>query len=183
MRPSLHEFLTMISEFAAHVLIWSSMKRSIVEKIVQYLFCGLLLSFDILGQDSYQRIETSRSKYLTVIGGSKENFLKVLSKKLFIGSTCMDSQNTIFIDDSPEKCVCNSSRNCLFLETWNFLDAFDNYLLHSLAPWLLNVYKNCGEEQLKDFINRKRIGICPLAKDCEVVLYIGKGMALSSKNV
>ena len=30
----LHEFLTTISEFAAHVLIWSSMKRSTVEKIV-----------------------------------------------------------------------------------------------------------------------------------------------------
>jgi hypothetical protein len=69
-----------------------------------------------------------------VIGGSKEIFLKVLLEKLFIGSTRMDSQNTILIDDSPEKCVCNDSKNCLFLETWNPLDASDNFLLHSLAP-------------------------------------------------
>jgi hypothetical protein len=183
MRPGLHEFLTTISEFAARVLIWSSMKRSTVEKIVRYLFIGLPVPFDILGQDSCRRIETLRGKYLTVIGGSKEIFLKVLSEKLFIGSKYMDSQNTILIDDSPEKCVCNDTRNCLFLQTWNPLDASDDFLLRTLAPWLLNVHKNCGRGQLRDFVNRERIGVRPLAKDCEVVLHIGKGMALSSKNV
>ena len=85
-----------------------------------------------------------RGKYLTMIGRSKEIFLKVLSEKLFIGSTCIDSPNTILIDDSPEKYICNDSRNCLFLETWNLLDASDDFLLHSLAPWLLNVHKNCS---------------------------------------
>jgi hypothetical protein len=143
-RPGLHEFLTEISQFAARVLIWSSMKRSIVEKIVQYLFRGLPLPFDILGQDSCRRIVTSWGKYLTVIGGSKEIFLKVLLEKLFIGSTRMDSQNTILIDDSPKKCVCNDSGNCLFLETRNPLDASNDFLLRSLAPWVLNLHKNCG---------------------------------------
>jgi hypothetical protein len=150
----LHEFFITISEFAARVLIWSSMKRSTVEKIVQYLCCGLALPFDILGQDSCRRIETLRGKYLTVIGGS-EIFLKVLSEKLFIGSTRMDNQNTILIDDSPEKCVCNDSRNCLFLEIWNPLDAFDDFLLCTLGPWLLNLYKNCSRGQLRDFVNRE----------------------------
>jgi hypothetical protein len=95
------------------------LQLSTVEKIVQYLFRGLPLSFDILGEDSCRRIETSRGKYLTVIGGSKEIFLKVLLEKLFIGSKRMDSENTILIDDSPEKCVCNDNGNCLFLDTWN----------------------------------------------------------------
>ena len=79
-----------------------------------------------------------------MIGGLKEIFLKVLSKKLFIGNVRMDSQYTILIDESPEKCVCNNCRNCLFLVTWNLLDAFDNFLIHSLVLWLLNVHKNCG---------------------------------------
>jgi hypothetical protein len=48
-RPGLHEFFTTISEFAARVLIWSSMKRSTMEKIVQYFFRRLPLPFDILG--------------------------------------------------------------------------------------------------------------------------------------
>jgi hypothetical protein len=52
MRPGLYEFFTTISEFATRVLIWSSMKRSTVEKIVQYLFRSLPLPFDILEQDS-----------------------------------------------------------------------------------------------------------------------------------
>jgi hypothetical protein len=155
MHPGLHEFFTEISEFVPHVLIWSSMKRSTVEKIVQYLFCGLPLPFDILGQDSCRRIETSRGKYLTMIGGLKEIFLKVLLEKLFIGSTRMDSQNTILIDDSPEKCVCNDSGNCLFLETWNPLDATDDFLLCTLCLWLLSLYKNCGRGQLRDFVNRE----------------------------
>ena len=43
------EFLTEISKFAARIFIWSSMKRSIVDKIVDYLFCGLPLTFDIFG--------------------------------------------------------------------------------------------------------------------------------------
>jgi hypothetical protein len=77
----------------------------------------LPLPFDILGQDSYRKIETSRDKYLTMIGGSKEIFLKNLSEALFVGSTLLDQENTILIDDSPEKCVCNDRGNCLFLKT------------------------------------------------------------------
>jgi hypothetical protein len=119
-------------------------------------------TFDILGHDSCRRIETSQGKYLIMIGGSKEIFLKVLSEKLFIRTKRMDSQNTILIDDSPEKYVCNDSGNYLFLETWNPLDASDDFLLHSLAPWLLNVHKNCGRGQLRDFVNRERIGVFAL---------------------
>jgi hypothetical protein len=115
--PALLEFLTEISKFAAHIFIWSSMKRSTVDKIVNYLFRSLPLPFDILGQDSYRKIETSRDKYLTMIGGSKEIFLKNLSEALFVGSTLLDQENTILIDDSPEKCVCNDRGNCLFLKT------------------------------------------------------------------
>jgi hypothetical protein len=87
----------------------------------------------------------------------------------------MDSQNTILMVDSLMKCMCNDSGNCLFVETWNPLDASDDFLLHTLGPWLLNLYKNCGRGQLRDFVNRERIGVRPLAKDSEVVLHIAKG--------
>jgi hypothetical protein len=45
------EFFTTISKFAARIFIWSSMKTSTVEKIVDYLFCGLhchLISLDMI---------------------------------------------------------------------------------------------------------------------------------------
>jgi hypothetical protein len=133
-RPGLLEFLTEISKFAARIFIWSSMKRSTVDKIVDYLFGGLPLPFDILRQDNCQKIKTSWGKYLTVIVRSKEIFLKNLSKALFIGSTLLDKENTILIDDSPEKCVCNDRGNCLFLKTWTPLDSIDDFLIRTLAP-------------------------------------------------
>ena len=47
-RSGLLKFLTKISKLAACIVIWSSMKRSTVQKIVEYLFCYLPLPFDIL---------------------------------------------------------------------------------------------------------------------------------------
>jgi hypothetical protein len=110
-RPGLHEFLIAISKFASKVIIWSSMKRSTIKEIVHYLFCGLPQPFEVLGQDNCRKIEIYRGKYLKVIGGSKEIFLKNLSEALFIGSTQLDEENTILIDDSLEKCVCNDRGN------------------------------------------------------------------------
>jgi hypothetical protein len=45
--PGLSEFLIAISKFAAHVVIWNSMKRSTVEIIVGYLFRCIPRPFDV----------------------------------------------------------------------------------------------------------------------------------------
>jgi hypothetical protein len=118
MHLGLLEFLTTISKFAACVFIWSSIKRPTIKEIVDYLFHGLSLPFEIIGHDNYKKIETSWGKYLKVTDGSKEIFLKNLSMTMFIGSTRIDKENTIVIDDNPKKCICNDSGNCLFLQTW-----------------------------------------------------------------
>ena len=144
MRPSLFKFLIEISKFAACIFIWSSMKRSTVQKIVEYLFRGLPLSFDILGQDNCQKIKMSQNKYPSIIGWSKEIFLKNLSEALFVGSTLLDQENTILIDDSPEKCICNDRRNYLFLKTWSPLDSTNDFFMYTLAPWLFRLHDNCS---------------------------------------
>jgi hypothetical protein len=143
----------------------------------------LLWFSTILGQDSCRKIKISRGKYLKVIGGSKEIFLKNLSEALFIGSTHLNEENTILIDDSPKKCVCTDSGNCLFLETWAPLDVADDFFLHTLSPWLLRLHTDCTRGQLRDFINRNCIGVPPLAANSQVLLHITNGMALSSRNV
>lgn len=107
-------FIT-ISKFITCVFIWDSMKRSTVEELIDYLFHGLLLSFEIFRQINYRMIETPWSKYLKVIGGSKEIFLKNLSETLFIESAQINREYTIIIDDNLTKCVCNDNGNCLFL--------------------------------------------------------------------
>jgi hypothetical protein len=161
--PGLHEFLTTISKFAIRVIIWSSMKRSTIEEIVHYFFRGLPQPFEVLGQYSCRKIEIYRGKYLKVIGGSKEIFLKNLSKASFVGSTQLHKENTIIIDDGPEKCVCNDRGNCLFLETWSPLGVADDFLVRTLGPWLLRLHTDCTRGQLWDFVNRNRIGVLPLA--------------------
>ena len=117
MQLGLLEFLTAITKFATRVIIWSSMKRSTVEEIVHYLFHDLPQPFEVLGQDNCRKIKIYRGKYLKMNGGSKEIILKNLSEALFIGTTHMDEENMITIDDSPKKCVCNDRGNYLFLET------------------------------------------------------------------
>ena len=136
MRPGLHEFFTVISKFAARVIIWSSMKRSTTEKIVHYLFHGLPQPFEVLGHDSYRKIKIYQGKYLKVIGGSKEIFLKNMFEALFVGSIQLDEENTIIINDSPENCMYNDRKNCLFLETWTPLGVVDDFLVCILSQWL-----------------------------------------------
>ena len=98
-----------------------------------------------------------------MISGYKEIFLKYLSKALFIGSTHMDKDNAIIIDDSPEKCVCNDRGNYLFLETCTLLDIADDFFVCTLGQWLLRLHIDCTCGQLQDFINKNRIGVPPLA--------------------
>jgi hypothetical protein len=147
------------------------MKRSTVEEIVHYLFRGLPQHFEVLGQDSCRKIKIYRGKYLKVIGGSKEIFLKNLSEALFVRSTQLDKENTIIIDDSPEKCVCNDRGNCLFLETWSPLGVADDFLVRTLGQWLLQLHTDCTHGQLRDFVNRNRIGF-PLWLQIVRCLYI-----------
>jgi hypothetical protein len=65
------KFFTAINKFTSSVFIWNSMKRTTVEEIVDYLFRGLPLPYEILGHDKRRKIETSWDKYLKVICGSK----------------------------------------------------------------------------------------------------------------
>ena len=99
---------------------------------------------------------------------------------LFVGSTLLDEENTILIDNSPVKCVCNDLGNCLFLKTWIPLDSTDDFFICTLAPWLLRLYSNCKCRQLRDFVNSNRIGVYFLAVDSKEFLHIANGMALSS---
>lgn len=57
--PGLLLFLNAITKFVAHVFIWSSMKKSTVEDIVNYYFRSLPLLFEIRRQDSCRKIEIS----------------------------------------------------------------------------------------------------------------------------
>ena len=118
-----------------------------------------------------------------MIGGSKEIFLKNLSEALFIGSTHLDKENTINIDGSPEKCMCNDRGNYLCLETWTLLSIVNDLLVRTFGQWLLQLHTECTCEQLQDFVNKNCIEVPPLVANSQVLVHIANGMALSSRNL
>ncbi len=185
-RPRLREFLAAISDIAAHVIIWSSMKRSTVEAIAGFLFKDLTPPFDILGQDSCTKIETTPNNFLTGLNSSKEIFLKVLSERLFWSaskSMSIDRDNTLLIDDSPEKSVCNENGNAIFLDPWTRHVENDDFLMEGLAPWLRHLHLSCEPGHLREYVERNRIGCSPLSPDDALLKYIIRGMTISAKNM
>ena len=185
-RPRVRDFLRLIGTFAARILIWSSIKTSTVELIVRYLFHGLLPPFGILGQSHYTNNEIGDGQFVLSFNKNKLVFLKILPQQLFgtaTASSPFSNENTILIDDSPEKSVCNESGNAIFLESWSNHHVENNFLLGTLAPWLNHLNNYCLPGELRKYVDQNRIGSSPLATDDPLLLHMMQGMALSAKNV
>ena len=93
------------------------------------------------------------------------------------------NDNTILIDDSPKKSVCNESGNTIFLESWSWNELESNYLLDTLAPWLSRLNTQSMPGFLREYVDQNRVGCPPLAADDLLLLHMMRGMALSAKNV
>ena len=154
--PRVCEFLHFISGFAARVVIWSSMKRSTVELIARFLFHDLPSPYAILGQNECTNIEIGDDQFVFSFNENKLIFLKIMLQQLFRGSATFSyftNDNTILIDDSPEKSVCNESGNAIFLESWSRNEPESNYLLDTLAPWLTRLNTQCMPGFLWEYID------------------------------
>ena len=184
--PGLAQFLAEITEVTVHIIIWNSMKRSIVENVVKYLFNGLPQPFEILGQENYGKIEISQGQYLKGLTRTKEIFLKTLSNSVFSSgsdTSLFGSNNTILIDDNPEKSACNETGNTIFVKSWTRHDVNDIYLMDKLAPWLHCVHLECHSGDHREFIDQNQLGMLPLAKDSKLFAHINCGMAQSAWNI
>ena len=185
-RPRVRDFLRLIGMFAARILIWSSMKTSTVELIVRYLFHGLPRPFGILGQSHYTNIEIGDGQFVLSFNENKLIFLKILPQQLFgtvAASSPFSNENTILIDDSPEKSICNESGNAIFLESWSRHHVENDFLLGTLALWLSRLNNYCMPVELRKYVDQNRIGSSPLAADDPLLLHMMRRMALSAKNV
>jgi len=110
--------------------------------------------------------------------------MKVLSDKLFSnpsGGTSFSSDNTLLIDDSPYKSICNENGNAIFLDTWNHGKWNDDVLLGELLPWLRCLDSNCEPGQMQKFVQDNRIGLNPLRAGDEDVDIVIEGMVESSR--
>ena len=97
--------------------------------------------------------------------GQNAIFMKVLSEQLFHESSPFTKENTLLIDDSRKKSVCNERGNAIFLKPWTHDDENDNVLLGRLLPWLESLHNGCLAGQLRQYVNANRIGLGPPTRD------------------
>ena len=131
-------------------------------------------------------IKIGDGQFVFSFNENKLIFLKILLHQLFSTATAsspFSNENTILIDESPEKSVYNETRNAIFIESWSRHHMENDFLLDTLALWLsrLNIYYMLGE--LREYVNQNQIGSFPLAADDPLLLHMMRGMALSAKNV
>ena len=182
-RQNLGEFLRQVSAITSRVQVWTTMFKRNAEPIARHLFNGCGEPFDILGQEQCKKIELSPEKFFDC--GLKMCCLKVLSKTLFVENeletSSLNANNTILIDDSPEKSVCNENGNAIFLETWSHERRRDNVLMGELLLWLCRLESNCEQGQLRQYVEENRIGMNPLSAGQYPLEDIISGMRESSR--
>ena len=149
---------------------------------VRYLFHGLPPPFGILGQSHCTNIKIGDGQFVLSFNENKLIFFKTLLQQLFgtpVASSPFSNENTILINDSPQKSVCNESGNAIFLESWSCHHVENDFLLGTLALWLSRLNNYCMSGELRKYVDQNRIGSSPLAADDPLLLHMMRGMALS----
>ena len=105
------------------ISVWSSMKSSNINGVVDYLFPKGKLPSLVLGQEScttiWCRDSSGRLSTYMVPGTQKELFLKNLDT-LFCGYRgIFNSGNTVIVDNTPLKHIMNNSENVLLPNPWS----------------------------------------------------------------
>ena len=88
---------------------------------------------------------------------------------------------TILIDDTPMKSICNANGNAIFLESWSHAKRRDDVLMGELLPWLRRLHEHCPRDELLEYVEDNRIGLQPLNHDNPYVKDVVKGMKESAK--
>ena len=92
-------------------------------------------------------------------------------------------ENTILIDDSPQKGVLNENGNGLFLESWNRHQRGDKVLLESLASWLKRLHEEYPPGCLQEYLNANRIGVSPVTATSYRGMELLVGLRESAKSM
>ena len=92
-------------------------------------------------------------------------------------------ENTILIDDSPQKGVLNENGNGLFLKSWTRHQRRDKVLLESLAPWLKRLHEECPPGCLREYVNANQIGVSPVTATSYREMELLDGLKESAKNM
>ena len=101
----------------------------------------------------------------------------------FVESWPFCDDNTIQINDSPQKSMCNNSGNAIYLDPWSRHQPNNNYSLDNLVSWLnfINLYyMPC---QFKKYVDGNQKDCPLLVADDSLLLHMMPRIALFAKNV
>jgi hypothetical protein len=135
----------------ANITVWSSIMQAIAGEVVKYLFHNNIKLVAVYGQESSDTIQVNGGEELKYPKSDKSIFLKTMSVQLFLGDASRyKKNNTILIDDSPEKSILNDTGNAVFLKSWkhNVRNSANNAYLtteHEFYPH--SGLGKCGENQ------------------------------------
>ena len=162
-RPDANVFLRNVSRFT-DITVWSSMRADTVQQLCTFLFRDVRPPVNILAQENCDRImlrsQSGSLRSLKVQGTSKDVLLKTLSKTLYPHfSGRYTPENTIVIDDSPEKHILNSDANVVLAESWSHRGdgRHDSFLMDELGPWLHRLHR-CQDLGLSAYRAQNALG-------------------------
>ena len=152
-----------------HVCIWSSMKRSTVQLLVQYLFDGMPKPSIVLGQEdctTYKDIWNNELR--NPLKPDSVMFFKNLlrafwwpPKSLDSGRIIATSSNTLLVDDSPYKSCCNPDENALFPNTFTTNRLATADMTAVILPFFQRLF-NTPMSDVRDFVITHRFGQPPV---------------------
>ena len=146
-RPGCSAFLVELQKIA-FISVWSSMKKTTVEKICKYLFCGGQMPICVLGQDSCKTVKcrdtSGRLVSFKELGTDKDLFLKNLESLFSSSRRNFSCNNTVIVDDSPCKHIVNKPENVVLPNAWSNQrnGDKDTFLLNALLPYFRRLHAN-----------------------------------------
>ena len=171
-----------------HVCIWSSMKKSTVNLVVEYLFAGLPAPAIVLGQEDC-------TSFKDMWGNDVRNplkpqsvlFLKSLQSKFWwppisfaSGSITSTISNTILVDDCPYKSACNPDECGLFPNPFTNNRVDDADMTKVLLPFFVRMF-NSPMSDARDFVLGRRFGQLPVRHNDAIKLAILKSNRFSNR--
>lgn len=173
-----------------HVCIWSSMKKSTVDLVVEYLFAGGPKPALVLGQEDCSTFKDMWGN--VVMNPLKQEaplFLKSLLNKFWWPPISLDSgritaapSNTILVDDCPFKAVCNPDECGIFPNPFTTNHVQDADMTKVLLPYFQSMFYSQMSDA-REFVVSRRFGQLPIRHNDAIKMAVLKSDAFKGPDL
>jgi hypothetical protein len=173
-----------------HVCIWSSMKKSTVDLVVEYLFAGGPKPAIVLGQEDCTLFKDMwNNVVMNPMKPEAPLFLKSLLNKFWwppisfdYGRITAAPSNTILVDDCPYKSVCNPDECGIFPNPFTSNRVQDADMTKVLLPYFQSLFYSPMSDA-RDFVVSRRFGQQPIRHNDAVKVAVLKSNGLEGPDL